>query len=158
MTHKDRVFALRLLKLARFLDTLPPERFYFGRWASAVCIDDCGTTACAMGWATTIPAFRKLGLRLFNNNGFPWVGMEGDDSFYWQSNPEKAGAAIFGLDEEEFSFLFLPREDLDGEREMTDQEEMFGRTAPSKTSSAKEVADHIRYFVKYKYGDVAAAT
>jgi hypothetical protein len=58
----------RLLKLADFLDKLPPERFDIYDWVGSDFRGDvdlsCGTTACAIGWATTIPEFRQLGLSL----------------------------------------------------------------------------------------------
>ncbi len=61
----------RLLKLAEFLEKVPRKRFDYASWVG----DDwggkqdlsCGTTACAMGWACTIPSFRKAGLKLKNS-------------------------------------------------------------------------------------------
>jgi len=57
-----------LLELADLLDVLPDERFDYNTWVG----DDwkgaedlsCGTSACAAGWATTLPSFRARGLRL----------------------------------------------------------------------------------------------
>ncbi len=58
----------RLLLLADFLDKLPPERFNYAAWVGHDWKEmedlSCGTTACALGWAATMPEFRKLGLRL----------------------------------------------------------------------------------------------
>lgn len=50
--------AERLLRLAEFLDTIPAERFDLSSWVGD------GTTACAMGWAATMPEFRELGLKI----------------------------------------------------------------------------------------------
>ena len=47
----------RLEVLARHLDGLPPENFNLGVW-------QCGTTACAVGHACTIPEFQADGLGL----------------------------------------------------------------------------------------------
>lgn len=49
----------RLLKLADFLDTVPAEKFDLRTW-------QCGTTACAVGWACTMPEFQDEGLVLAN--------------------------------------------------------------------------------------------
>lgn len=67
----------RLLKLAQFLKTVPAERFNMGVWVGDDWKGDpdlsCGTSACALGWATVIPEFRRLGLRLVKPRGF-WGG------------------------------------------------------------------------------------
>lgn len=72
----------RLLKLAEFLETkVPRKQFDMRNWVGASWKGEknlsCGTTACAMGWATTIPSFRRLGLRL-NREGE--VRLDPDDS------------------------------------------------------------------------------
>ena len=58
----------RLLKLAAFLRTLPRKRFDYNRWVGrdwgGAPDLSCGTTGCALGWAATMPAFQRLGLRL----------------------------------------------------------------------------------------------
>jgi hypothetical protein len=57
-----------LLLLADFLDKLDPARFDYTDWVGDSWEGkqdlSCGTTACAMGWACTMPEFRALGLRL----------------------------------------------------------------------------------------------
>lgn len=93
----------RLLKLADFLEKLPKERFNFSSWVG----DDwegakdlsCGTTACALGWATAMPEFHRLGLKL-DSEGWPRYNREvGAD----------AAKSIFAIDSEEAEFLFTPR-------------------------------------------------
>ena len=58
----------RLLALANKLDTVPRKQFNICKWVGHDWKGkpdlSCGTVACAMGWATTMPLFRKLGLRL----------------------------------------------------------------------------------------------
>lgn len=73
----------RLLKLADFLESVPPERFNLRRWADVgFSPDNCGTAACAIGWATTI--FPEL--RLSSTAGSVYdlelneMGLYGDDS------------------------------------------------------------------------------
>lgn len=58
----------RILLLADFMEKLPGKRFDFrtfvgGDWKGAADLS-CGTAACALGWATTMPVFRRLGLRV----------------------------------------------------------------------------------------------
>lgn len=58
----------RLLKLADRIEILPRKRFIIHSWVgegwNGSSGFSCGTSACAMGWATTMPEFRRLGLRL----------------------------------------------------------------------------------------------
>lgn len=113
----------RLLKLASFLDTLPPERFDIQHW---VRYDwggkpdlSCGTSACALGWATTIPEFREAGLRLRQTTwGFVGVwcpGVEETDSHH-HSMSQEAAQVFFGLAKKEADRIFMPDYyDYDGE-------------------------------------------
>lgn len=145
MKHKSHVYKKRLLKLADFLDKLPKKRFLYEKWVG----DDwkgkkdlsCGTTACALGWATTIPLFQKLGIHLG-----PWFNgqqlinaplMKGKE----KSSPEEVGWEIFGLSAWDYSFVFIPnRENLD-----------YGFSSPDEDATPKQVATHIRKFVAVKY-------
>jgi len=98
----------RLLKLADFLETaeLP------GKFNLQTLSDEqkggrpaCGTQACALGWATTIPAFRDAGLHF---NRFGLLRLAGHRSalrFNWREVaaaffkiPENDAADVFGCD------------------------------------------------------------
>src|SRR5688572_7294928 len=103
MSDKGHVYAARLLRLAELLEALPRKRFNFTSWVG----DDwrgasdlsCGTTACALGWATTIPSLRRAGLRMARaDGGVGFVRMAGDTS----SSPQDAVKRVFGMDEYEF--------------------------------------------------------
>ena len=130
--------AERLLKLADFLETLPPERFDYSDWVGWNWKGDqtlsCGTPACALGWAAAMPEFRELGLQLiacpaaFRDGVIGKIGLKDDPD----CGAEHASAVIFGLSEDEHDYLFVPdwSNDLD------------------ENASAKEVADHIRRFVE----------
>jgi len=146
----ERVGDRRLLKLAAFLEKLPPKRFdygsYVGRDWKGMPDLSCGTTACAIGWATTMPEFRKYGLCLLYArdrwNGFhvPCGGSHHDAPL--------AGTAIFSLNEAEWDYLFMPgsalyNEDYSGEEELRPQ-------GPSSEATAKQVAQHIRRFVAWR--------
>jgi hypothetical protein len=71
----------RLTKLADYLDSLPRSQrkhFDMRKWFSHTgnheheigehvkpgALKHCGTTACALGWAATVPSFYKAGLRI----------------------------------------------------------------------------------------------
>lgn len=103
----------RLHKLADYMDSLPKSankhfsmRNFFihaneeheHEIPSAPKVKDlhtCGTTACALGWAMTVPAFRRAGLEL-----------EGDEVFnshevfclpdYWSDEGDDLWEAFFG--------------------------------------------------------------
>jgi hypothetical protein len=55
-------------RLRKILAKVPRERFDMNRWVGADWKGaknlSCGTSACAAGWATTDPWFRRRGLRL----------------------------------------------------------------------------------------------
>ena len=106
----------RLLKLAAFLRTLPRDRFDYKRWVGADWKGkqdlSCGTTACALGWAATIPAFRRLGLRLRKIPG--WDYSNGEVVFGKGKDIPRdldAARALFGLNYDEAYLLFAPAED-----------------------------------------------
>lgn len=52
----------RLEKLAEFLQTISRKQFNMENWY--IRKPDCGTVACAAGWATHIPSFRRAGFKL----------------------------------------------------------------------------------------------
>lgn len=125
----NKTHAKRLLKLADFLSELPRKRFYYGRWVG----DNwggkqdlsCGTTACAFGWAATMPEFRRLGLCIAPGFLSGVVRLKDGGSSY------SAAEKVFGLNPDEHDLLFLPAESGLGER-----------------ATPKQVAKHIREFVK----------
>lgn len=120
--RKVRTGMKRLLKLADYLKTVPKERFDMSRvvgdsWGGKQDLS-CGTSACAMGWAATMPTFRRLGLRL--GGGFD-VFIKGFDSW------DMAAEELFNIDD-------------------NDVEALFGPQSPAQTPTAKAV--QIRKFVK----------
>ena len=142
--EKTNHYKRRLLKLASFLDALPPEKFNYRRWTynpktrEGISLDDlnvCGTTACALGWATSIKEFKDLGLSLDTTWYHPCL-ISGGDKY-------AAGNKIFGLDTYEFEYLFYPCNPSLDHGNLPD--------APLGNATAKEVAEHIRNFIKYKY-------
>lgn len=130
----------RLLKLANFLDKLPRKRFCYSTWVGADWEGNqdlsCGTTACALGWAATMPEFRRLGLNLKSDNYFcNYVSLK-------KKNKEvaidlDAASEVFGLGMVEAEYLFCPEHD-DGD----------GNYSPGDNATPKQVAKHIRKFVK----------
>lgn len=109
------VTANRLNRLADFLTTVPKEAFKMEHWATG--LDDscrldkkkavkCGTAACAFGWATAIPAFRKAGLRLTGNEVYGFNQVVN----IHKMNYSVFGTAMdfFGITDKEAHMLFHP--------------------------------------------------
>lgn len=98
----------RLLKLAEFLETANiPIKFdmaagELGYAESAKAgRPECGTAACALGWATAIPSFRRAGLR-FDMDGYTsWP-------IFREAAGYLAGAAFFEISGPQASGLFVP--------------------------------------------------
>jgi hypothetical protein len=128
----------RLLKLARFLEKLPNERFNYAYWVGkdwkGASDLSCGTTACALGWAAVMPEFRKLGLELRRDPNIrpilPIIQNRNTGSGFISAAME-----IFGLTLHQAEKLFIPYT----------YPPSRGRLLYSST--AKEVAAHIRRFV-----------
>lgn len=103
-----RVGNRRLLKLASFLRTLPRKRFDYTTWVGEDWQGaqdlSCGTTACALGWAATMPAFRRLGVRLKKR---AWGGGQVALRGLHRGSIEVA-MYIFALDHHEAHHLFTP--------------------------------------------------
>jgi hypothetical protein len=110
----------RLEKLYNFLGTIKPSKFYFGAWGTTDSVSSitshmnvCGTTACALGWAGSIPEFRKRGLKLVWDEVRLEAWVEYKDSKGNEYVSEDAGAEFFGLTDAEAYKLFIP-DDLAG--------------------------------------------
>lgn len=87
-----------LQSLANFLKT--PEvagHFNLNTWKS-----DCGTTACALGWACEIPEFQKLGLYCYN--------LMYQTPVFETSFGYRAAALFFDISLEKIERLFCPNE------------------------------------------------
>lgn len=147
----------RLLTLASFLEALPNRRFDFSvlvdgeTWKGKEDLS-CGTTACAMGWAPTIPAFRKAGLSMkarpynderWNPDTQAWDKVtKYEPRFQYEKRDGQsfddtdAIREFFGLSRDEEDFLFYPDVAFDGVR------------SPDTGATAKAVAKHIRKFVE----------
>jgi hypothetical protein len=137
----------RLLKLASLLWKLPKRRFHYGdwvgsRWAGKPDLS-CGTTACALGWATTIPEFAEMGLHL-RRDGIGFVQFRNheirekylDNRINTWATSLTAAQIAFGLSLNQARFLFIPN--------VTYQ----GKTAPDIWASPRTVSQHIRSFVR----------
>lgn len=62
----------KLLDLFENFDEKVDGKFDISIWAQELDRNKpkCGTAACALGWATTIPSFRKAGFRLVKDDSF----------------------------------------------------------------------------------------
>ena len=111
----------RLERLAIFLRALPRKRFDYNRWVGRDWKGSqdlsCGTKACALGWAATIPSFRREGLCLINNSwkdygelvGEAEVGLRNMKTGRFASSfSMSSGAIFFGIDTSDAMYLFAP--------------------------------------------------
>ncbi len=125
----------RLMKLAKFLRTVPAENFNFGHVLigpneKLTTKGDCGSSGCAIGWCPAV--FPKL-VAWYPKGSFSYkVGPVGagpyrtDGDYY-----SLVGEKLFKLTREESNTLFTP----------------FYNNDLSSQSSASKVADHIEAFV-----------
>ena len=168
----NNVYCDRLLKLANYLDTVPEQNFAYTYFVGLSWdgknpnVIKCGTTACALGFATQIPEFQALGvvLRLdvseWGSSGVVCLDNTTAKDF---NRPLEVGKVIFDLNEAEFEYLFMPREQHDDYECADDYSDGFdgnacavayGEESPDGKASAKEVANHIRFFVGNKYANL----
>jgi hypothetical protein len=95
----------RLTTLATFMEKLPAsanKHFKMRQWflhtgdhehdigfeVERKDMNHCGTVACALGWAATVPSFRKAGLKLHQTGGSGYVvAKRAPDPFGWGSTP-----------------------------------------------------------------------
>jgi hypothetical protein len=139
----------RLLKLCDLLDTIDDDKFDYSSFVDGPHLGACGTTACALGWATAIPEFGELGLCLMWN---PYSkSMQPGISRRPNVEPREAAELIFGVAGDQFTELFIPRLaefDYDGDEildETPDEPNEDNRLGTEATS--KGVAAHIRRMV-----------
>jgi len=145
----------RLMMLVELLEKLPRKRFDYSTWVGETWGGkpdlSCGTTACALGWATTIPCLRRAGLRLeHRGENQRQVTLPSGESGEW------AGAKVFDISDEEALFLFMPN--VTGSVERQDDgsyKERFTWSSPPEKATPKQVAKHIRRFIKAKEKELA---
>lgn len=133
----------RLLELADLLEHLPDNRFDYNHWVGDDWGDaqdlSCGTTACALGWAATIPKLRAVGLRLARYyQGGPGVVHLYDQDDRLLASGTGAAEEVFGITRREASWLFIPNFPAPWDD---------GEHGPPSNASAIEVAAHIREFI-----------
>lgn len=161
MTQASAVSQRRLTKLAERLETLPRKAFNIDGWAGnrnphsysrhdiprealnafgnnlKEDLDpekaiSCGTTACACGWATTIPSFRRRGFRMHidKSDGTGIVEFEGEYGF-------AAAEKFFDLPNYELTAHFFSPDSYSKEY-----------TTNDNAVSPKTVARRLRSYVK----------
>ncbi|SRR5258706_964630 len=96
----------RLLKLARFVERVPPQKFDMNFWARAkgpvTRLPRCATKACALGWATAIPEFKRAGLELIAE----CPGGDHAEVHFDGSTGRSAAMKFFDLDYDESEIFF----------------------------------------------------
>lgn len=109
--------ALRLNMLADKLDTVPERKFNMEHWLKGPLDrfsndpNFCGSSACALGWGTTIPAFCEQGLRMWRGNtkfGEPvWTVGLFDGERMISDKAQQAAMMFFDISHEESEQLFF---------------------------------------------------
>lgn len=146
----------RLLKLAEFLRALPRKRFDYSTWVGEDWKGapdlSCGTTACALGWATVVPSIRRAGLRLVSVK----AKTRGGEEVVSVANPQlgimpdedgpydlsfSAAISVFGISLDDAMFLFQPGHERY-------REDGSVNRSPDHKATPKQVASHIEKFVK----------
>ena len=90
----------RLKKLANYLFNLKLKENTFFDMYDFGYKDECGTKLCMCGWATKIPSFKKLGLKLYNtSNNRLNLHFKKDGGF-------KAVSTFFGISIDDAACLF----------------------------------------------------
>lgn len=130
----------RLLKLVKLLRTKKvANHFNLDDWANKELGEftkkkvDCGTEACAVGWACTIPSFRKAGLKLANSH-------EIIEPMFNEYRGLSAAAQFFGMSYRESEQHFHPV----GYPEGYDENGNWRKATP------KDVANKLVLFLKEK--------
>lgn len=148
----------RLELVCKKLDSLPEHRFDYRLWVGPNWGGEqdlsCGTTACALGWAATIPELQKAGLCLMlsqvdlvGQQPYPYVGLVDQRPVRRRdTNTASVGAAaiVFELDEDEVRYLFMP---CDAPHD-DDDDDVDSCERPHNSATPKEVAAHIRAFIE----------
>lgn len=165
-TVSRRVSDDRLLALAKFLETkVKPQNFDFSSWVGQIPKDlkltptKCNTTACALGWATAMPRFSRLGLRISGEPGssFGYVSCgQTEEETLGMDDIEisfDSASRVFGVTDAEAQYLFAPEnaapQSLVGHCETCECEIAKSLPdSPGETATAKDLAKHIRNFVK----------
>jgi hypothetical protein len=134
----------RLKMIERKTRQVRPERFHFAQWAGTNWQGkpdlSCGTNACSIGWATTIPYLRKHGLHLtlsteYGTEGRPWPTVL--SGVHNNENHNDSILDFLGLTEEEFDYLFVPFNGKD--------------TALPTSATNIEVADRLQGFLRFRF-------
>lgn len=134
----------RLEILADFLAKVPVNHFDLSSWIcrSSITQEDliqhkCGTSACAVGWACTIPEFMEQGLSM-HQSGLPmFKGMSSWD----------AAEGFFGLIYDEAIALFSSESympDENGPEEVAFRIRMFLENPQAALDESDEAAQHYR--------------
>lgn len=137
--------AKRLVKLANFLRELPKRKFCFADIINGRP-NECGTKACALGWAGLMPEFNKAGFKTFIDEG------EGEDEDGYDDGNIKykdktgrthcgliAADMFFGLTDSETDGLFIP-----------DNQFNIDKPSLDENATPKAVAKNIICVVKEK--------
>ena len=88
-------------------ENVNPKQFdMFAVWEKNT--ETCGTAGCAMGWACSIPSFKRAGLKLKSMNYFDIDDVEIYDIEFKDLGCFEAASEFFTISKEEADYLFDP--------------------------------------------------
>lgn len=159
MSYMTRTHAKRLLHLADVLDDLPRKDFDICNFMRPSKKSLCGSAGCALGWATTIPEFRRAGLKLVDYLPvfIPTSPAEAArcDQRCQETWKEPAPPAFQGYAAGTF-FFGLTHEEVDSVFDPNGYPEVF-ETDSNRTVTPKMAAKKIRAVVKKHHPELARA-
>ncbi len=144
----------RLEKLADFMETVPRKKFNFNvivghDWGGKPDLS-CGTTACALGWATTMPLFRRLGLYLEADSQQVeirnTVCRTAEDQYEGSWNT--IGREVFGISLKAMHALFQPTYGYPEDGELEDKDMYGDYPTLGGEATPKQWAEHARKMVR----------
>lgn len=141
------IYRRRLLMLAHLLRSVYRRGYGFemSTWGDDEFIEHgCGTSACMLGWATTVPAFHaKTGITLIKS------GMEGLIPRDLSGNRGTVvGEALFGLSGNEAKFFFCSKEEWENVHYEAENDHLWILHLLHDDSSAGEAASNITKWVR----------
>lgn len=159
LTPRQQKTRADLLALAAYLDKVPSANFDYRTVANQrMCVlrptvklePDCGATACAVGYMTRMPRFRKLGLRI-DKDASPGNSVRLNGKLVWFA---AAAARVLHISRNDAEWLFAPNHEWRDEYGFRRRNsEGLTMVSPGFRALPEEVAQHIRNYVRIALPD-----
>ncbi|NET72666.1 MAG: hypothetical protein F6K62_17575 [Sphaerospermopsis sp. SIO1G2] len=137
----------RLEKLAKFLDTLPADKFDFNEVVTYYDGQGCGSICCAIGWC---PKIFPEQIQWDSKDSYDVLFVNRESVDYIE-----AAMVLFGIESEDANILFTPVEEILREGYEDDNTEKLQQEYPWYVQTAgadakpSDVAKNIRSYILY---------